>query len=134
MDRELVKRARAAAERSHSPYSNFAVGAAVRLSNGEVVSATNIESEVYPQGMCAERTLLYFVAANYGEHTIESLAVSSISSDSICYPCGACRQTMLDAERRQGSPIRILMAGSIDVTVVESAAHLLPFAFKLTTL
>ncbi len=131
LDRELVEAARRAARGSISPYSHFSVGAAVRLSGGEVLSAANVESEVYPQGLCAERTLLYFVAANYGGQQIESLAVSSITSDDECYPCGACRQTLLDAERRQGSSIRVVMAGSNSATIVESAAALLPFAFTL---
>ncbi len=131
-DHELVDRARNAAATSHSPHSNFSVGAAVRLSNGEIISAANVESEVYPQGMCAERSLLYFVATNFADYIIEAIAISSITSDEECYPCGACRQTLLDTEHRQVSPIRIIMAGSHSATVVESATLLLPFAFKLT--
>ncbi len=130
-DRELVESARRAAEGSFSPYSNFKVGAALRLLSGEILTGANVESEVFPQGMCAERTLLYYASASYGAETIESFAVSSISSDDECYPCGACRQTLVDAESRQGSSIRVIMAGSHSATVVESASLLLPFTFKL---
>ncbi len=130
-DRELVERARRAAEGSYSPYSNFKVGAALRLRSGEILTDANVESEVFPQGMCAERTLLYHAAASYGVEVIEAIAVSSISSDNECYPCGACRQTLVDAESRQSSPIRIIMAGSHSASVVESASVLLPFTFKL---
>ncbi len=130
-DRELIERARDAAAGSFSPYSHFSVGAALRLQSGDILVGANVESEVFPQGMCAERTLLYHTSACRGSDVIEALAVSSISSGEECYPCGACRQTLLDTERRQGSPIRIIMAGSHSATIVESAAALLPFAFKL---
>jgi len=62
---------------------------------------------------------------------IEALAIASIPGTAECYPCGACRQTLLDTERRQGSPIRIIMCSDTTATVVRSAADLLPFAFKL---
>ncbi len=130
-DMELIIAARNAAERSYSPYSNFAVGAAAMLQNGEVICGTNIESEVYPQGLCAERTLLFHHAACHRANPITTFAITSISSSEECYPCGACRQTLLDTERRQGVPIRIIMAGSNSATIVESASALLPFAFKL---
>ncbi len=48
-----------------------------------------------------------------------------------CYPCGQCRQVLLDAERRQRSPIRIIMSGAGGATVVDSAVRLLPFTFQL---
>ncbi|MBQ2429293.1 MAG: cytidine deaminase, partial [Alistipes sp.] len=59
------------------------------------------------------------------------MAIASDPSERECYPCGACRQVMLDAERRQQSPIRIIMAGGGTASVVESAEVLLPFTFKL---
>ena len=49
----------------------------------------------------------------------------------LCYPCGQCRQVLLDAERRQGAPIRIIMSGAGGATVVDSAVRLLPFTFQL---
>ncbi len=130
-DRELIAAARLAAERSHSPYSHFAVGAAARLEGGAVDSAANVESEVYPAGICAERNLLFGLATHHAAVVVEAVAVVSISNEAECYPCGVCRQTLLDVERRQGSPIRIIMAGEHSATVVESASALLPFGFKL---
>ena len=62
---------------------------------------------------------------------MEAVAIASDPSPRECYPCGACRQTLLDVERRPGSPIRIIMAGGGTATVVGSAADLLPFTFKL---
>ncbi|MBQ8543794.1 MAG: cytidine deaminase [Alistipes sp.] len=130
-DQELVAAAREATRMAHAPYSHFRVGAAARLESGEVVAAANCESEVYPSGMCAERVLLYNLQTSYAEQRIEALAIASDPSERECYPCGACRQTLLDAQKRQQSPIRIIMSSSTTATVVEDAELLLPFSFKL---
>ena len=130
-DRELIEAARQATAKAHAPYSNFHVGAAARLSDGEIVTAANFESEVYPSGMCAERVLLYNLQTSYADLTIESIAIASAPAPRECYPCGGCRQTLLDAEHRQQKPIRIIMSGADTATVVGSAEALLPFSFKL---
>jgi cytidine deaminase len=48
-----------------------------------------------------------------------------------CSPCGGCRQVLLDTERRQGNPIRVIMSGANSASTVNSAAALLPFGFEL---
>lgn len=128
---ELIEEARVAAGSAVASYSHFKVGAAARLSSGAIVRGANVESEVYPAGVCAERNLLHHVATSYPDDRVEMLAVISISSVGECYPCGLCRQTLLDTERRQGSSIRVVMAGRDSATVVDSAVVLLPFSFKL---
>lgn len=130
-DRTLVAEAERATANSHAPYSKFRVGAAARLRSGRVLYGSNFESEVYPAGLCAERTLLFYAEANYADDPIETLAIASSPSERECYPCGQCRQVMVDVERRQGSPIRVIMSGHGTATVVESAAQLLPFTFIL---
>lgn len=130
-DRQLVLEAEAATATANARYSNFRVGAAVRLRSGRTLHASNFESEVYPAGLCAERSLLFFVEANYGDDPIEVLAIASDPSERECYPCGQCRQVIVDVERRQGSPIRVIMSGAGTATVVDSAEKLLPFTFKL---
>ena len=130
-DRELTEAAFEATTRAHAPYSGFKVGAAARLRSGEIITAANCESEVFPSGLCAERSLLYHYASNYASSPIVALAIASDPSERECYPCGACRQVILDAENRQQSPIRIIMAGGGTATIVESAKDLLPFTFRL---
>ena len=130
-DQELMAAAREATKMAYAPYSHFRVGAAARLESGEVVRAANSESEVYPSGMCAERVLLYNLQTSYAEQRIEALAIASDPSERECSPCGACRQTLLDAQKRQQSPIRIIMSSHTTATVVEDAELLLPFSFKL---
>lgn len=130
-DYALVKEAEEATKSANAPFSNFHVGAALRLKSGRTFHASNFESEVYPAGLCAERSLLFYVEANYGNDIIEALAIASNPSERECYPCGQCRQVIVDVERRQQSPIRVIMTGAGSATVVDSAEKLLPFTFKL---
>ena len=130
-DSELVKAAFEATQQAYAPFSGFKVGAAARLRSGEIITAANCESEVFPSGLCAERSLLYHYATNHADNPIEAMAIASNPSERECYPCGACRQVMLDTENRQQSPIRIIMAGGGTATVVKSAKDLLTFTFKL---
>ena len=130
-DRLLVAEAQGATAKANAPYSNFHVGAAVRLKSGRTFHASNFESEVYPAGLCAERSLLFYIEANYADDPIEALAIASVPSERECYPCGQCRQVIVDVERRQSSPIRVIMSGAGTATVVDRAEKLLPFTFKL---
>ena len=130
-DNELTKAAFEATAQAYAPFSGFKVGAAARLRGGEIITAANCESEVFPSGLCAERSLLYHYATNYADNPIEAMAIASNPSERECYPCGACRQVILDAENRQQSPIRIIMAGGGTASIVNSAKDLLPFTFKL---
>ena len=130
-DRDLIAEAQRATELAYAKYSGFRVGAAVRLRSGEVLRSANSESEVFPSGLCAERSLLYYVETNYADDPIEALAIASNPSERECYPCGGCRQVILDVERRQGSPIRVIMSGNGSASIVESAQLLLPFTFQL---
>ena len=130
-EQEVVQAAFGATSKAYAPYSGFKVGAAIRLRSGKILTAANCESEVFPSGLCAERSLLYSYATNHADNPIEAMAIASNPSERECYPCGACRQVMLDTENRQQSPIRIIMAGGGTASVVESAEVLLPFTFKL---
>ncbi len=131
VDQVLISEAQAATERANAPYSNFHVGAAVRLRSGRTYSASNFESEVFPAGLCAERSLLFYIESNYANDPIETIAIASVPSERECYPCGQCRQVLVDVERRQKLPIRVIMSGGGSATVVDSAEKLLPFTFKL---
>ena len=130
-DRKLLGKAQQASQRAHAPYSSFHVGAAARLSSGKILSAANCESEVFPSGMCAERSLLYFLQTNHPDDAIVAIAIASSPDEHECYPCGGCRQALLDAQRRQQSPIRIIMSSGTSASVVDSAEILLPFSFRL---
>lgn len=130
-DRTLVAEAERATANAHAPYSKFHVGAAARLRSGKVLYGSNFESEVYPAGLCAERSLMFYAQSNYADDPIQTMAIASVPSERECYPCGQCRQVMVDVERRQGVPMRVIMSGHGTATVVESASLLLPFTFVL---
>lgn len=130
-DVELVEAAQRACEKAIANYSNFHVGAAARLESGRILTGSNIESEVYPAGLCAERTLLYHHQASTPEDRIVALAIASSPSHRECYPCGQCRQVLHDVEKRQGLNFRVIMSGAGSATVVEKASDLLPFTFIL---
>lgn len=130
-DKQLVLEAQQALKKAYPKYSGFSVGAAVRLKSGKILHGANSESEVFPSGICAERSVLYYAEAIHSDDPVEALAIASDPSERECYPCGACRQVILDVQRRQGTPIRLIMSGNGTASIVESADALLPFTFQL---
>lgn len=130
-DKELVAAAERACKNAIADYSHFQVGAAARLESGKIITGSNIESEVYPAGLCAERTLLYHHQATSPQDRIVALAIASVPSHRECYPCGQCRQVLHDVEKRQGCDFKVIMSGAGSASVVEKASDLLPFTFEL---
>ena len=92
-DRKLVAEAQRATENAHAPYSHFQVGAAARLRSGKILYGSNFESEVYPAGLCAERSLMFYAQANYADDPIETLAIASNPSARGCAPNARCSST-----------------------------------------
>jgi cytidine deaminase len=90
---QLVEMARAAADRSYSPYSRFPVGAALLCADGTVVTGTNVENRSFGLTNCAERSAL-FAAISQGRRSFLALAVSCPTADAPVSPCGACRQAL----------------------------------------
>lgn len=123
----LLEHARRAAEHSYSPYSRFRVGAALKLSNGEVVTGANVENASYGLTICAERSALVRAIAQFGPAIrIEAIAVANLN-DAPSPPCGACRQML--AEFAQ--PDTRIAFPSERGTQVLSFAQILPFAFEM---
>lgn len=123
-----------AREKAYAPYSQFKVGAAVLLSNGEVVIGSNQENAAYPSGLCAERTAIFAAGAQYPDQQIKALVVSVKSAnkkvDVPTPPCGACRQSIAEYEFKQKSPIAIYFRGEIGAIVkTDCLLDLLPLAF-----
>ena len=90
----LMDKAKEASENSYSPFSRFAVGAAVVTSSGNVYKGCNVENSSFGLTNCAERTAI-FKAVSEGEKEILAVAIYSPNADS-CYPCGACRQVLYE--------------------------------------
>ncbi|HEV2213828.1 MAG TPA: cytidine deaminase [Terracidiphilus sp.] len=90
----LMKQAEEVAHRSYSKYSTFKVGAALQLSNGKVVTGTNVENKSYGLTICAERSALVRAVAEYGpEIRVVAMAVTNLKHKDSS-PCGACRQVL----------------------------------------
>ena len=137
-DRALLDDAIEATRRSYAPYSHFSVGAAALLANGVVVTGTNQENAAYPSGLCAERTTLFYANSQYPDQAVVTLAIAARTEkdfiDTPIPPCGACRQVILETEKRYKQPIRILLYGKKCIFVVQSIGHLLPLSFDASAM
>jgi cytidine deaminase len=92
MKEQLVQRALLARRWSYSPYSHYAVGAALLTRSGKIYDGVNIENAAYPSGICAERVAV-FKAVSEGERDFEIIAVVTENGGS---PCGGCRQVLAE--------------------------------------
>src|SRR6056297_3326728 len=77
-------------EYSYSPFSKFAVGAAILTKSGKIYTGTNIENSSFGLTICAERVACV-KAVSEGELEFEAIAVATHSQEPAS-PCGACRQ------------------------------------------
>lgn len=77
---------------SYSPYSRFAVGAAVLGGSGRLYSGCNVENASYGLTICAERVAIYS-AVVAGEREIRKVAIVA-ENNSTLRPCGACLQVL----------------------------------------
>ncbi len=91
---QLVEAAIAARGKSYSPYSGFAVGAAVQASSGRIFTGTNVENISFGLTLCAERAAVA-AAVLQGEHDLRVLALVADSAEPPV-PCGACRQVLAE--------------------------------------
>ncbi len=126
-DTDLIAAARTAAERSYSPYSKFAVGAALRFADGSVVTGTNIENASYGLALCAETVAVAKAMADGRRGGLEAVAVTGPGAEPIT-PCGRCRQVLNELAQLGGTDPDILCVGPDAVRTVKLSA-LLPDAF-----
>jgi cytidine deaminase len=125
--KDLLEQARQAALHSYSPYSGFRVGAALKLTTGEIITATNVENVSYGLTICAERSALVRAVAQYGPQIrIEAVAVANLNG-AASPPCGACRQVL--AEFAQ--PDTLVAFPAADGLLTMRFADLLPLGFDM---
>lgn len=124
---QLIIKAKEARSLSYSPYSRFAVGAALLTKDGKVFVGANIENSSYPLCMCAERNALYNAMMNgYKKEDFVALALSA-DTDEPCSPCGACRQVISELFPREAPIYMSNLKGDEKETTID---ELLPFAFS----
>ncbi|HET8886005.1 MAG TPA: cytidine deaminase [Salinimicrobium sp.] len=136
---DLFEDAVNAREKAYAPYSQFNVGAAILLQNGEIITGSNQENASYPSGLCAERTAVFFAGAKFPNEIIKCLVVTAKSANHLLItpvpPCGACRQVIAEYEERQEQPIEIYFMGERGKVVkASSLKDLLPFSFDKSCL
>mgnify|MGYP001114622901 CR=1 FL=1 len=124
---QLMNRAKEASKTSYSPFSRFAVGAAVLTASGKIYEGCNVENSSFGLTICAERCAI-FKAISEGERVIRAVAIYSPNADS-CYPCGACRQVMYEF---QGDDEEISVVtenmGNLDINKL---SYFLPCGFRI---
>jgi len=129
-DKELVLQALKAREMSYSPYSNFAVGAALLTKSGKVYLGCNIENAGYTPTNCAERTA-FFKAVSEGERDFSKIAIvggkTGEKIEKYAYPCGVCRQVM--REFCDVDTFEVISALNEDVYQKNLLKELLPYGF-----
>lgn len=134
-EKALLTQALTACDRAYAPFSNFQVGAAVFLENGEIILGNNQENKAFPSGLCAERVAFFAIGAAGKGDQIRKVAIRAKSKlktiNKPTMPCGACRQVMLEYEEMGKQDIVVLMQGAEgDIIRVEGVAKsLLPFHF-----
>ena len=134
-DRSLMDAAVEATATAYAPYSNFHVGAAVLMENGDIVKGSNQENIAYPSGLCAERTALFAASAQYPGVAMDAIAIVGRNPQGVltaASPCGACRQVMAEVESRQGRKLRVLCYFSdAKILIFDGIESLLPFVFSM---
>ncbi len=139
LERKLVETAKQATFSSYAPYSNFSVGAALLLSNGEIVTGANQENSAFPSGLCAERTAIFYANAKYPDSPFEYLVIAARNSEGKftqepVYPCGACRQVFVEVVSRFKKTFKVLLYGTKGTYVIDSALDLMPLSFDASYL
>ena len=134
----LIARARAAALNAHAPYSRFAVGAAVLLTDGTIVTGANVENASYGLSLCAETVAIATLSAQGRMRDVAAIGVIGGAMDAEgrptgtapVRPCGRCRQVLNEAAQ-MGARDFPVHCGAAEGAAVETyrVSTLLPDAF-----
>lgn len=140
LEQQLLDRAKEARAKAYAPYSNFLVGCAVLMENGEIHTGSNQENAAFPSGLCAERTAIFWISANFPDVRVKKIFVVggpriAQEANPPIPPCGGCRQSLMEYETKQQENIELYFASMNDeVYKVDAIKDLLPFYFDGTFL
>ena len=124
----LLQLAKEASKNSYSPYSNFPVGAAVLYDNGKIYTGCNVENASYGLSLCAERNAMSSAIANKEGSKIKAIAVFS-PCQTLCMPCGACRQWISEFCINE-EDTKIILENKDHSTLVLTLGDIFPCGFK----
>lgn len=122
---ELIAEARAAARNAYAPYSEYRVGAVVVADDGTLYRGANVENSAYGSAICAEATAIAH-AVSSGVRKIDTVAVATLDGDEPGYPCGNCRQLMVEFDVDQ-----VVLDGFDKGPIVHTREELIPHGFRL---
>lgn len=125
MAQDLFEAARAAMALSHSPYSKFPVGAALRGDDGRIYSGTNIENVAFPLGQCAEATAIGQLIMGGARQIVEAAVIAGKLP--LCAPCGGCRQKLAEFA---APGLKIWLCDDTGPQKAVALSDLLPSAFS----
>jgi cytidine deaminase len=120
---ELIAEARAAAANAYAPYSRFRVGAVVVDEDGNHYTGANVENSAYGSTICAEASAITR-AVSQGARHLDTVAVSCLDTEEAGYPCGNCRQLMVEFG------IRRVIVDAPGEPREHALTELLPFGFR----
>lgn len=123
-DAELIAEARDAAEHAYAPFSRFRVGAVVVAADGTQYTGANVENSAYGSGICAEGSAITR-AVSAGVRAIDTIAVACIDATEAGYPCGNCRQLMVEFD------VKRVVVDAPEGPRVHTLVELIPHGFKL---
>ena len=128
----MVDLAREATHNSYAPYSNFHVGSALMLDNGEIFIGANQENAAFPAGICGERSALFAAGAKFPGEPVKAVAITAEHEGEFVQepaaPCGVCRQAFLEFEKN-GHNIELILAGKEDIYLIDSFHDIMPLSF-----
>lgn len=134
-DRALIAAAKRAMDHAHAPYSRYAVGAALRLTDGTIITGSNFENASYGLSLCAETVAIATANAQGRLRDITAIAITGSPTErpktgEVVTPCGRCRQILKEAQDMGGHEIQILCATPDESTTLRLTVEaLLPHAF-----
>lgn len=126
-NKELIRLAGEARRASYSPYSGYAVGAALLCADGTVYKGCNIENAAFSPTVCAERTA-FFKAVSEGKRDFVKIAIvggKATEPDGFSPPCGVCRQVMAEF---CGKDFEIVLLRNGEI-IVKALSDILPLGF-----
>ncbi len=92
---KAIEAATIARSNSYSPFSGFAVGAAVVCADGSIFAGTNIENPSYGATICAERSAIAAMVSSKGWQEIDAVCLVTQASPP-AVPCALCLQVLAE--------------------------------------
>ncbi len=120
----MIKKALEAREFAYVPYSKFKVGASVLMEDKTIYTGCNVENASYGATNCAERTAV-FKAISEGKRCIHAICVVG-SLTNFTYPCGICRQVILEFA---SDNCKVIIGKNLNDYIVKDLGEIIPGAF-----